>query len=53
MELERKPALHAAPDRMGWANRLKRVFDLDLEYCPQCGAEFRIIAAIEAPEVIA
>ena len=28
---------------------LKRVFALDLEHCPQCGGEFRIIAAIEEP----
>jgi len=29
------------------------VFDIDLEHCPQHGGEFRIIAAIEAPEMIA
>ena len=40
------------PARMGWARLLKRVFDLDLEHCPQCGGEFRIIAAIEEPAVI-
>jgi hypothetical protein len=43
---------HGAPARMGWARLLKRVFDLDLEHCPQCGGAFRIIAAIEAPAVI-
>ena len=43
---------HGAPARMGWARLLKRVFDLDLEHCPQCGGEFRIIAAIEEPAVI-
>jgi hypothetical protein len=31
---------------------LKRVFDLDLEHCPQCGGELKIIAAIEEPAVI-
>ena len=36
----------------GWARLLKRVFDIDLEHCPQCGAEFKIIAAIEEPAVI-
>ena len=41
-----------APARMGWARLLKRVFDIDLEHCPQCGGEFRIIAAIEEPAVI-
>ena len=44
---------HGTPARMGWARLLKRVFDLDLEHCPQCGGEFRIIAAIEEPAVIA
>jgi hypothetical protein len=43
---------HGAPARMGWARLLKRVFDIDLEHCPQCGGEFRIIAAIEEPAVI-
>ena len=43
---------HGAPARIGWARLLKRVFDLDLEHCPQCGGEFRIIAAIEEPAVI-
>ena len=31
---------------------LKRVFDIDLEHCPQCGGDLRIIAAIEEPAVI-
>ena len=48
-------ARHAqkAPARLGWARLLKRVFDIDLEHCPQCGGAFRIIAAREAPAVIA
>jgi hypothetical protein len=43
---------HGAPARMGWARLLKRVFDIDLEHCPQCGGDFKIIAAIEEPAVI-
>ena len=43
---------HGAPAHIGWARLLKRVFDLDLEHCPQCGGEFKIIAAIEEPAVI-
>jgi hypothetical protein len=43
---------HGAQARMGWARLLKRVFEIDLEHCPQCSGEFRIIAAIEAPDVI-
>jgi hypothetical protein len=54
---EQKPSEHAeehanASARMGWARLLKPVFNLDLEHCPQCGGEFRIIAAIEEPAVI-
>jgi len=41
-----------APARMCWARLLKRVFDLDLEHCPQCGGNMKIIAAIEEPAVI-
>jgi hypothetical protein len=37
---------------MGWAHLLWRVFGIDLEHCPQCGGEFKIIAAIEEPAVI-
>ena len=41
--------LHPMPD---WARLLKRVFGIDLEHCPQCGGELKIIAAIEEPAVI-
>ena len=37
---------HHRPVRLSWAKLLKRVFDLDLEHCPNCGGELRIIAAI-------
>jgi hypothetical protein len=40
---------HAA---MTWAQRLKRVFNIDIETCCECGGEVRIIACIEDPEVI-
>ena len=43
---------HEAPARMGWARLLKRVFGIDLEHCPQCGGDLKIIAAIEEPAVI-
>jgi hypothetical protein len=32
---------------------LKRVFDIDIEQCPQCGGTLTILAAIEDPSVIA
>ena len=40
------------PARMSWARLLKRVFDIDIEQCPNCGAALKIIAAIEDPPVI-
>jgi hypothetical protein len=37
---------------MSWAQRLKRVFKIDIETCPACGGAMRIIACIEDPLVI-
>ena len=37
---------------MGWARLLERVFGIDIEHCPQCGGDLKIIAAIEEPAVI-
>ena len=43
---------HHRPVRLSWARLLKRVFELDLEYCPNCGGELKIIAAIlEQPAI--
>ena len=44
---------HGSPARMSWARLLKRVFDIDIEHCPNCGGALKIIAAIEDPAVIA
>ena len=35
-----------------WAQRLKRVFALDIEVCLKCGGTLRVIASIEEPAVI-
>jgi len=37
---------------MSWAQRLKRVFAIDIETCRQCGGRLRVIASIEEPAVI-
>ena len=31
--------------RMSWARLLKRVFDIDIERCPNCAGSLKIIAA--------
>jgi Putative transposase len=42
---------HGSPARMSWACLLKRVFDIDMEYCANCGGHLKIIAAIVDPAV--
>jgi len=37
---------------MTWAQRLKRVFAIEIEKCEKCGGNVKIIASIEDPEVI-
>ena len=37
---------------MSWAQRLKRVFAIEIEKCEKCGGRVKIIACIEDPEVI-
>jgi hypothetical protein len=37
---------------MTWAKRLKRVFNIDIETCSECGGDVRIVASIEDPVVI-
>jgi hypothetical protein len=42
---------------MTWAQRLKRVFgidiDIDIDTCARCGGKLKVIASIEEPQVIA
>jgi ribosomal protein S27E len=38
---------------MTWAQRLKRVFQIDIETCPECGGKLRVIACIDDPPLIA
>jgi len=42
--------LPSAP--LTWAQRLKRVFDIDISVCPLCGGTLRVIADVTDPDVI-
>ena len=45
--------VQARPHRISWARLLKRVFDIDMQHCPNCGGgELKIIAAILERPVI-
>ena len=37
---------------MTWAQRLKRVFNIDIETCGKCGGAVKVIACIEDPVMI-
>jgi hypothetical protein len=37
---------------MTWAQRLKRVFAIEIQTCRRCGGKLRVIASIEEPTVI-
>jgi len=47
---ERSPCKHVS---MTWAQRLKRVFAIDIERCRRCGGRLRVIASLEEPALIA
>ena len=49
-EADQTPAEKRAS--MTWAQRLKRVFNIDIETCSECGGDIRVIASIEDPAVI-
>ena len=47
---EPTPAEHRAS--MSWAQRLKRIFGIDIETCLACGGAVRFTACIEDPVVV-
>ena len=47
-----EPTLAERRAAMIWAQRLMRVFGIDIKTCPACGGALRIIACIEDPVVI-
>ena len=50
LDEDQTPAEHRAS--ISWAQRLKRVFDIDVKTCSECGGDVRIIASIEGSAVI-
>ncbi len=38
--------------RRGWAEMIRRVYEVDPLICPQCGGEMKVISFIEDHEVI-
>jgi hypothetical protein len=43
---------HHRPVRLSWAKLPKRLFEIDMEHCPNCDGELKIIAAILEQPVI-
>jgi hypothetical protein len=39
-------------DPLSWAQRLKRVFNIDITLCPRCGGQLRVIGDITDPDLI-
>ena len=50
---QRTPEADKPTAPMSWMQRLKRVFAIDIETCPECGGKLRVIACIEDPPLIA
>ena len=47
--------VHSPAERhvtMSWAQRLKRVFNIDIDVCDRCGGSVKVIACIEDQNVI-
>lgn len=49
---ESSPDVEESRGKMSWAERLKRVFNIDISVCSHCQGRVRIIACIEESQVI-
>ena len=47
-----KPTTTTPASGLTWAERLRRVFNIDISTCPHCGGKLRIIADVTNPDVI-
>ena len=52
VELGEAGCQHHHPVRLSWAKLLKRVFEIDMDHCPNYGGQLKIIAAILEQQVI-
>ena len=48
-----EPGAMPTRTQMTWAQRLRRVFDIDVSRCARCRAPLRVLAVITDPRVIA
>jgi hypothetical protein len=51
-QAEEGAAAPAKRQAMSWAQRLKRVFRIEIERCGRCGGQMKVVAVIEDPVVI-
>ena len=49
---EESASRHELVAPLTWAQRLKRVFNIEITLCPLCGGTMRVIADITDPDVI-
>jgi hypothetical protein len=47
-----EPEAHASRAAMTWMQRLRRVYDIDVSVCPNCGGALKVLAVITQPQVI-
>ena len=47
-----EPKAHASRAAMTWRQRLRRVYDIDVSVCPNCGGALKVLAVITEPQLI-
>ena len=52
LRADQRPSAGEPHRARSWAQRLKRVFDIDVETCARCSRPLKVIASIEDPAVI-
>ena len=48
-----EPKARASRAAMSWMQRLRRVYDIDVSVCSNCGGALKVLAVITEPGVIA